>query len=62
MNKNLSNPKGIKFLKGKVAGDDPLRRRPDISRARKLLNWKPAISLESGLKMTVPYFKKKIGL
>ena len=62
MNKKLSNPKGIKFLKGKVAGDDPLRRQPDISRARKLLNWKPAISLESGLEMTVPYFKKKIGL
>jgi dTDP-glucose 4,6-dehydratase len=62
MNKKLSNPKGIKFLKGKVAGDDPLRRQPDISRARKLLNWEPAISLESGLGMTVPYFKEKIGL
>jgi len=62
MNKKLSNPKGIKFLKGKVAGDDPLRRQPDISRARKLLNWEPTISLESGLGMTVPYFKEKIGL
>jgi len=62
MNKKLSNPKGINFLKGKVAGDDPLQRQPDITREKKLLNWEPAISLEFGLEMTVPYFKNKIGL
>ena len=33
--------------------DDPKQRRPDISKARKLLNWKPTINLEQGLKKTM---------
>jgi len=37
--------------------DDPTRRKPDISLARKLLNWSPKISLEQGLKKTVEYFR-----
>ena len=40
--------------------DDPGRRRPDISRARDLLGWQPAISLEQGLKQTIPYFAGKL--
>lgn len=40
--------------------DDPGRRRPDISRARELLGWQPAISLEQGLKQTIPYFAGKL--
>ena len=36
--------------------DDPVRRQPDISAAVKLLNWKPKVSLEEGLKQTVDYF------
>lgn len=36
--------------------DDPKRRRPDISRAKSLLNWQPEIALESGLKRTARYF------
>ena len=36
--------------------DDPVRRKPDISAAEKLLNWKPKVSLEEGLKQTVDYF------
>jgi len=40
--------------------DDPGRRRPDISRARELLGWQPAISLEQGLKQTIPYFAVKL--
>ena len=62
INDQLDNPSGIKFLKGKVAGDDPLRRQPDITRARKLLGWDPIIDLRRGLGMTVPYFKKKMKL
>jgi len=38
--------------------DDPKQRRPDISRATKLLNWKPKIKLEEGLKHTIEYFNK----
>jgi len=40
--------------------DDPGRRRPDISRARELLGWEPTISLEQGLKQTIPYFAEKL--
>lgn len=36
--------------------DDPRRRRPDISIARKLLGWKPIVSLETGLEKTINYF------
>ncbi len=38
--------------------DDPSRRRPDISLAKKTLNWFPATGLEEGLKKTTSYFKK----
>jgi len=38
--------------------DDPLRRQPDISLAKKLLDWRPAISLEEGLKRAVAYFEE----
>lgn len=40
--------------------DDPKRRKPDISKARKLLNWQPNISLNEGLSLTSKYFKKKV--
>ena len=38
--------------------DDPKQRRPDISKARTLLGWEPKIDLESGLKMSLEYFRK----
>jgi UDP-glucuronate decarboxylase len=42
--------------------DDPVRRNPDISRAKRLLNgWAPTVSLEQGLRNTVDYFKKALG-
>ncbi len=37
--------------------DDPLQRKPDISLARKKLDWEPTIKLEDGLKRTIEYFK-----
>ncbi len=40
--------------------DDPGRRRPDISRARELLDWQPAVPLEAGLKETIPYFAARL--
>ncbi len=40
--------------------DDPQRRRPDISRAREILNWEPVISLEEGLQLTLEWAKKNV--
>jgi nucleoside-diphosphate-sugar epimerase len=37
--------------------DDPLQRRPDITKAKRLLQWEPKISLEEGLKKTIAYFQ-----
>lgn len=37
--------------------DDPARRKPDVSLARELLGWTPAIALEDGLRQTIDYFR-----
>jgi dTDP-glucose 4,6-dehydratase len=37
--------------------DDPRQRRPDITKARRLLDWEPRVSLEDGLQLTVDYFR-----
>ncbi len=42
--------------------DDPLQRCPDISRARRLLGWEPAIDLDEGLARTVAYFRDRCGV
>lgn len=38
--------------------DDPKRRCPDISKAKRLLKWEPKVNLEEGLKRTLEYFKE----
>lgn len=40
-----------------IGRDDPKKRCPDISKAKKLLNWEPKINLEDGLNKTINYFK-----
>ena len=42
--------------------DDPVKRKPDISRARELLGWEPTIQLREGLSTTIEYFKDQLGL
>ncbi|WP_207460963.1 UDP-glucuronic acid decarboxylase family protein [Azospirillum sp. SYSU D00513] len=39
--------------------DDPKQRQPDISKARKLLSWEPAVPLEEGLRRTIDYFRSR---
>lgn len=41
--------------------DDPKQRQPDISLAGKMLDWSPKVDLETGLKLTIEYFKKELG-
>ena len=40
--------------------DDPKQRRPDITKARRVLGWEPKINLEAGLKLSLDYFKKAV--
>jgi dTDP-glucose 4,6-dehydratase len=40
--------------------DDPKQRRPDITRAGRLLGWKPVVDLETGLGKTIDYFKSRV--
>lgn len=40
--------------------DDPDRRKPDITKAKQLLNWEPKVPLEEGLQKTIEYFKQTI--
>ena len=42
--------------------NDPKQRQPDISRARALLGWEPQVRLEEGLRPTIEYFKRELGL
>ena len=39
--------------------DDPVRRRPDITRAKAILGWTPTVSIEEGLASTVTYFRNR---
>ncbi|GMV96454.1 MAG: SDR family oxidoreductase [Phycisphaerae bacterium] len=42
--------------------DDPVRRRPDLTRARKILGYQPRVPLEEGLAHTARYFEKELGI
>jgi UDP-glucuronate decarboxylase len=41
--------------------DDPLQRRPDITLARRMLEWHPSVGIEVGLKATIDYFDRMLG-
>lgn len=51
----------LKLVHRDLPQDDPQRRKPDISRARQLLNWHPTISLEDGLRRTIDWFDGELG-
>jgi dTDP-glucose 4,6-dehydratase len=40
--------------------DDPKQRCPDISKAKRILNWEPRVNLEDGLKRTYEYFRERV--
>jgi dTDP-glucose 4,6-dehydratase len=41
--------------------DDPKVRQPDISRAKKVLNWKPRVEFDEGIRKTIDYFRARVG-
>ncbi len=53
----MTNSKS-KIVYKSLPPDDPTQRQPDITLAKKILNWQPTISLDKGLKKTIEYFKK----
>ena len=40
--------------------DDPTRRKPDISKAKRVLDWEPKVGLHEGLKLSLEFFQSKI--
>ncbi|MEK6646385.1 MAG: UDP-glucuronic acid decarboxylase family protein [Candidatus Firestonebacteria bacterium] len=57
--KKLTNSKSEIVFKD-LPQDDPKQRKPDISRAKKMLGWQPQITLEEGLKYTISWFQEKL--
>jgi UDP-glucuronate decarboxylase len=49
-----------KIIYSELPSDDPLQRRPDISLAKKELNWEPKIELKEGLEKTIQYFESTL--
>jgi len=45
-----------------LPADDPKQRKPDITKARMLMDWEPKVPLEQGLKETIQYFKDILGV
>lgn len=54
----MTNSKS-KIVFKQLPEDDPKQRKPDISKAKKILNWEPKVSLEEGLRETIKYFSSK---
>jgi dTDP-glucose 4,6-dehydratase len=54
--KHFTNPPPLVYKP--LPEDDPKRRCPDITKAKRLLKWEPRVSLEEGLKVTMAYFKQ----
>jgi len=55
----LTNSKSKIINKG-LPIDDPVRRKPDISKAKKHLDWEPRVDVIDSLKETIAYFKKQL--
>ena len=60
INEICENPAGIAMHYAEGLGDDPQRRQPDISLARKLLGWEPQVDLREGLSKTIAGMRPKV--
>jgi len=53
---------GSKIVYRDLPADDPTRRRPDLTVAKRQIGYEPSVSLKEGLQKTIPYYKKELGL
>ncbi len=58
--KKITNSESKIVFSEKLPEDDPMKRRPNIEKAKKILNWKPKIHLEEGLQIAIKYYKTKL--
>jgi dTDP-glucose 4,6-dehydratase len=58
INELTDNPAGIVYKPDLRIKGDPQTRRPDIGRAREILNWEPKVPLAEGLQKTIQYFQQ----
>ena len=56
--KRIANSKS-KIVFHDLPVDDPIIRRPDVSKAKKILSWEPKVDFEGGIKKTIEWFKSK---
>jgi dTDP-glucose 4,6-dehydratase len=52
-------PNAPKIIHEPLPQDDPKQRRPDITKAKNLLNWEPKVGLDEGLRITMDFFKEQ---
>jgi nucleoside-diphosphate-sugar epimerase len=57
---SIVNDHNLKIIFKPIPEDDPSRRRPDLRKAKKMLNWEPITPLEETLNLTMDYFKMTI--
>ena len=57
---DLVGNSGTKIIFKPLPVDDPAKRQPDISKAKKILDWEPQISRSEGLRMTLKYFQNAV--
>lgn len=62
INSLVGNEAGVTYKVDMRGEGDPQQRKPDITRARKLLGWEPSVSLEEGLIKTTAYFKQALDI
>jgi nucleoside-diphosphate-sugar epimerase len=51
---------GSKIVFKPLPQDDPKQRKPDITRAKRILKWEPKVPLAQGLIETITYFRRKV--
>ena len=62
INAIVGNKAGVRFIPEARSERDPERRQPDITRATQILGWAPTVDLEQGIRKTIPYFQRRLGL